>query len=881
MIRVPLSWLKDYVDITLSPEELAAGLTLRGLEVGAIIRTGKEWDKVIVGQVVKLEKHPNADRLVVLQVNGGDREYQVVTGAWNLKEGDKIPLALPGAKLIDGHKLVDEQAEGKRTPPLLQGELPYFNVKAGKMRGLESQAVAVAALELGVSEDFEGIVVLDPEAPVGAPLEEVLGEVILDIELSPNLGRALSMVGVAREVAAMTGQKARFPKIAVYEEGTPIKERMSVTVEATNLCSRFSLMLIEDVKIGPSPEWMQRRLTAAGMRPVNNIVDVTNYVMLEIGQPLHAFDADTIHGGKIIVRRAAPDEKIETIDHKERELNPDIVTVADADRVVSIAGVMGGADTEVSDTTTNVALEGANWNPANIRQTARGMFATVSEAGKRFERSVDIELATVGVRRGIQLMHELAGGTVAKGIIDVYPHPQMPHIIELPLSEIKRILGITIPRDEVIKMLEALEFEVAELRQDGSYQFRNDSSQYTIMVSETAVTPDVLIVRVPTYRNDVTIKADLIEEVARQYGYDKIPETRLRGELPKQLVNTTFQFEGKLREILTGSGLNEVITYPIVSIESLKNLHAAVNPENRATEQGAGPHLHHLNWTDPSRLLKLANPLSAEHEYMRPTLVGSLLEVVAENRRFIDTVKIFELGRVYLPQPEQPLPSERRTLAIAMTGVRQPLSRFHPKVNGPQDMVDFFDLKGVLETLMDHLGIPAQTVEYEAEAAGDAPAFHPGRTAAIYVRNGKERKLLGLAGEVHPRVVEAFGLEALERVAVAELDVEVLLPLVQRPQYKTVTRLPVVTQDLAIVVRDELPAGQVQALIKETGGKLMTEVTLFDLYRGAPIPEGKKSLAFRLSFYPQDKTLTEDEVTKIRQRIEGRLVRELGAETRG
>ncbi len=897
MIKVPLSWLRDYVNLTLSPEELAAGLTLRGLEVAEIIRVGQDWDKVVVGQVEKIEKHPNADRLVVLQVSDGNTVYQVVTGAFNLKEGDKIPLALPGAKLIDGHKLVDEQAAGKRTAPLLaSGDLPYFTVKAGKMRGMESTAVAVAALELGISEDFDGIVVLNTEFPVGETLAAVLGDIILDIELSPNLGRALSMIGIAREVAAMTGEKVYLPEIQVTEGGPPVTEKISVNIEDPDLCPRYSLMVIEGVKIGPSPDWMQNRLSGAGIRPINNIVDITNYVMLEIGQPLHAFDYDDIAGKQIIVRRATPGEKIQTIDHKDHELASDVLLIADAERGIAMAGVMGGADSEVKDTTVNVALEGANFDPANVRKTGRGLFSTVSEAAKRFERSVDIELTTLGVRRGIQLMQELAGGTVNRGIIDVYPQPRSPHTIELPLSEIPRILGITIPRDEVVKMLEALEFEIAELRSDGSYQFRNDNKQYTIMVSETVSNSDLLMVRVPTYRNDVIIKADLIEEIARQYGYDKIPESRLKGELPPQVPNLAYEFEDKLREILTSSGLFEIITYPLVSLDSLKNLHAALGDSAPQADPG-GPHLHHLHWTDPKDLMMLANPLSSEHEVMRPTMLGSTLEIVAENRRFVDRVTVFEIGRVYLKKEGELLPDERRTLSLAMTGRRAPLSRFNPKV-AEADRMDFFDLKGVLEHLLERLNLAQTEVQFEPVAAGDHPALHPGRAVEIFesepaksaskksdtwidkLETTAGRKRLGYLGEIHPKVAEAFGLAPQERLVVGELDLELLLPLVERERYQAVTRMPVILQDMAIVVSDETPAGKVQKLIQETGGKLLKEVTLFDIYRGKPVPEGKKSLAFRLAFHPVDKNLTEEEVSKIRQRIEGRLAREVGAETR-
>lgn len=869
MIKVPISWLKEYIDITWTPEEIAAGLTLRGLEVEAIIRVGAEWDKIVVGEVVSVEKHPNADKLVVVQGTDGKQEYQIVTGAWNLKPGDKFPLALPGAKLIDGHKLVDEKAAGKRTGDLLSGELPYFTVKGGKLRGLESQAVAVAALELGVSEDFDGIVVLDPTAPVGAPLQEVLGETILDIDLSPNLGRALSMIGIAREVSAMTGVPYRMPKIQVVEDGPPVSKKIKVEVQATDLCPRFSLMMIEGVKIGPSPEWMQRRLRAADQPVINNVVDITNYVMLEVGQPLHAYDYDDLHGKQIIVRRAKPGEQVETIDHIERTLNPEVLIIADAERSIGLAGVMGGADTEIKDTTVNVALEGAHWNAFNIRQTARGLFDKVSEAAKRYERTVDVELTTVGVRRAIQLMQQYAGGKVAKGMIDLYPQPQRPRVIEFPLSEIKRLLGIDVPTEEVNKMLHALEFDVAQVRTDGAYQFGSEENPMIIVVSEEKVhlSGDILMVRVPTYRNDVTMVADLVEEIARQYGYDKIPETRLRGELPPQSANYAIMVDEKVRDILTGAGLNEVITYPLVSLEDLRKLHIA------GTSNGT----HHLNWSDPAHLMRVVNSLSAEHEYMRPTLLASLLTTLSENRRFVDQVSIFEVGQIYLPREDELLPEERRTLTLAMTGPRLPLSRHNPNLK-ETERFDFFDMKGVIEELLARLDLPVSEISYKPLTTGDSPVLHPGRAAGIYIGPNEQR--LGILGEAHPLVVEAFGLPA-DRVAIAEIDLAALPALIQSEIYQAVTRLPAMTQDLAVIVAEDTPAGRIQALIRETGGKLLTEVTLFDLYRGKPIPEGKKSLAYRLTFQPQSKTLTEDEVTRLREKIEKRLTRDVAAEFRG
>lgn len=866
MIKVPLSWLKDFIDIDdkkWSPEALAAGLTLRGLEVEGIIRTGAEWDKIVVGQVLSTAKHPNADRLGVVQTTDGQKTYQVITGAMNLKPDDKIALALPGAKLIDGHAL---EREGKVEGALKhKDDLPRFVVKTGKMRGVESDAVACAEFELGLSEYFVDIMVLDPDAPVGAPLAEVLGDIILDLDLSPNLGRALSILGVAREVAAMTGQKIKMPRIEVEENGEPIEGRLSVTVEATDLCPRFAAMLIENVKIGPSPKWMQKRLQMTDQPVINNVVDVTNYVMLELGQPLHAYDYAYLHGHELIVRRARPGEPLEFIDHKERELNSEMVVVADHERGLGLAGVMGGLDSEIRDDTTQVALEGARWDAFNIRQTARGL-GVVSEAAKRYERTVDINLPPIAVRRAAQLMQQIAGATVAKGLIDVYPEPQGERVLELPMSEISRLLGIEVPKEQVITMLEALDFQTAQAGGQGDYHFGEDLDETIILTTQTT-NQETLLVRIPTYRNDVTIKADLVEEIARMYGYDKIPETQLRGELPRQTSDRPLLMDDKVREILTGGGLNEVITYTLLSLEDLKRLYVAAGPDTKPIV---------LRWQNPQHLLQVINPSSNEHEYMRPTLLSSLLNAVGENRRFVEQVFLFELGRVYLPQSDQPLPDERRTVTMAMVGPRHESSRFLANPKSPEG-VDFFDLKGLIETMLERLDV--KDITFEPAEPNAVPWFHPGRVAAIYLGTGPQRQQIGIVGEAHPQVVAAFKIPAA-RVAMAELDLATILSYVQPEIYRRVTRVPATVQDLAVIVDDDIPAARIEYLIRETGGKLLVGTTLFDLYRGKPIPEGKKSLAYSLAFQAEATTMTEEEATKLRQKIEKRLQREIGAEFR-
>jgi phenylalanyl-tRNA synthetase beta chain len=819
MIKVPISWLKDFVDIVWTPEEIAAGLTLRGLEVEGIIKVGEDWDKVVVGKVISAADHPNADRLAVVQISDGRQTYQVITGAKNLKPGDKCPLALPGAKLIDGHKLHDEgRIEGALKKR--RNELPSFTVKTGKMRGVDSNAVACAELELGLSEAFDEIMVLDNDAPIGEPLQKVLGDTIIELDISPNLGRALSIYGVAREVAAMTDQKVRFPEIHYEETGAPVEQKINVEIK-TELCPRFSMMVLEGIKLGASPQWMQRRLRATDQPVINNIVDVTNYVMLEIGQPLHSFDYDQIGGKKLIIRRAEPGEKLETIDHVVRELNPEIVVVADANRSRALAGVMGGVDSEISDTSVNIALEGASWNAFNIRATSREMFSKQSEAAKRFERTVDVDLTVKGVQRGIQLMQMIAGGTICKGIIDVYPDPKPLRTVDLPLREIQRLLGITVPKADVISMLEKLEFQMEDLG-------------------------DALRVTVPGYRNDVNIKADLVEEVARQHGYDKIPETRLRGELPAYQTKYELVLDANIRKALIGCNISEVVTYSLISRESLQM----------------------VGYTEDN-LVTVTNPLSSEFEVMRPTMLPSLLRVMAENRRFNDQVFVYEIGRTYLTS--SPLAIETRTLSIGMSGTRTNLSRFTPLKNPEQ--VDFFDLKGVLEEMFSRINLKGVTFERMPEDGN--VNLHPGRAAFILVKGER----VGFIGEVHPKVADKFELP-MERVAVAEINLEKVLPHISLETYRNVPRLQTISQDVAIILAEDKLAVEVEKLIRETGGKMLVNITLFDIYRGKPIPAGKKSLAYRLFFQPEDRTLTEAEISKLREKIEKRLTRELGAEFR-
>ncbi|MFQ5857681.1 MAG: phenylalanine--tRNA ligase subunit beta, partial [Anaerolineae bacterium] len=807
-MKVPISWLKDYVEISVSIEELAERLTLAGLEVADIEYVGAEWerDRIFVGEILETKPHPNADRLVLAVVEyGGAEPMTVVTGAPNLKVGDsglKAPFGTVGARVINGY------AE----------ELEHIRIKPARIRGVRSEGMLLSEKELGLSDDHSGVLLLDEDAPVGTPLADYLGDTVLDFDLTPNLARCFSVIGVAREVAALTGQKVSNPSYEAVMEGQPIEGQVKIEIENPDHCPRFTVTLIRDIEIGPSPRWLQRRLLLAGMRPINNIVDVTNYVMLETGQPLHAFDWDVLvrraaESGQpthpatgeavptIIMRTAEPGEKLTTLDDVERALQPDDILVTDTAGSLSIAGIMGGAESEVSEETRNVLLEAANWNNISMRRTA-GYHKLSSEAGARFGRGVHPAEALRGNLRAIELMRQLAGGTVEQGVVDAYPAPPEPVSVELSTPAVERSLGMHFERDKIAGILEALEFDVSPV------------DETTIR----AVAPD--------HRLDVAGPHDLVEEVARIYGYDRLPSTLPSDELPPQRTNWPLVREEQVRDILVGAGLQEVITYPLLNIER----EAALSTNEHAK-------------VDPESYLTLTNPISPERASLRHTLLASLLEVTRDNLRFRDRVAVFEVGRIYLPTGDGQLPEEPRRLGIVMTGPRWMAGW----LGGSDGSMDFFDLKGVVEALLVRLHI--ERVEFEA---GEHTALHPGRTAMLSI-GGQE---VGVLGELHPIVRERFDLPD-QPVAVAEIDLDALLEHVKEEGlYETISRYPAVEQDIALVVDEDVPAAQVRDLIREAGGELLRRVELFDVYTGAQIPGGKKSLAYSLTYQAQDRTLT-------------------------
>jgi phenylalanyl-tRNA synthetase beta chain len=843
-MKVPVSWLKDFVDISdLSVEEIARRLTLAGLEVEEIHyvgwtmpedaaqdqhssalhefkTTGLTWDreKIVVAEIREVNPHPNADRLVLCELFDGILQHTVLTGAPNLfeyKGKGPLPKPIKVAYAKEGTTLYDGHVEG----------LVLMTLKRTKIRGVESDSMVCSEKELGISEEHEGIMILDDDAPVGTPLADYMGDAVLSIDILPNMARNVNILGIARELAALTGKSLKRPEIMLSTGGESIEGKVSIQIEVPELNPRFVLGLIREVKLAPSPYWVQRRLKLAGIRPINNIVDATNYAMVEIGEPLHAFDYDVLvkrAKGKpvtISTRMARAGEKLMTLDDVDRQLQPSNVLVCDSAGALSIAGVMGGAESEVTQETRNVLLEGAAWNFINIRRTANA-HNLPSEASYRFSRGVHPALAEQGVRRGLEWMQKWSGGQVAPGLVDNYPLPPKDPLVEIAPRDARRLIGIDLSVEEIVAELERIEFEC---QVDG----------------------DKVIVRTPPFRMDigegVIGQADVLEEVARLYGYDKIPETHLADPLPPQIGNPEYEWNERVRDLLVSLGLQEVVNYRLTA------------PEREAGLGLSGDYV------------RIANPISPEKSVLRRSLLASVLDVVERNARLRDSLAFFEIGPVFEPDADD-LPAEIHKLAIAMTGRRQDLS--WDMQSGPD--LDFYDLKGVVEALIQ--GLHLSNVEY---APAEHPAFHPGKSARVSVA-GQE---IGLLGEIHPLVQERFEFGDAPVLA-AEFDLNLLRQAQSAIQVEPVPAYPPVLEDIAVIVDEAIPAAQVDGLIRQTGGKTLTRVRLFDVYRGAQIGDGKKSLAYSLTYQAPDRTLTDEEAAAIRNKIVRRLEHELGAKLR-
>lgn len=835
-MRVPISWLKEYVDVTLSVQEVDDLLTNAGLEVKGVERYGVagadlEWDaeKILLGQILTVKQHPNADRLVLAEIDyGADEPETVVTGAPNLfqflEQGDVrelnlySPIALEGATLYDGHK-----EEPKLT-----------TLKGRELRGIYNKSMLCSEKELGMSEEHEGIILIykgaqSPDYQAGAPLVDVLGDVVLEIDIIPNIARCASILGVAREYAALTNQPLREPSYDLVTEGKAGKHPVTIHTEEPELNPRFVGIVIEGVSQSASPYWMQHRLKMAGQRPINIVVDISNYVMLEMGQPNHTFDYDFLRQRadgpvQLITRLPHEGETLKTLDGKEHKLGESHILVTDPQGNLSLGGIMGGFDSEIQPETTNVLLEAAAWNFINIRKTSTSL-GIFTEASFRFSRGVHPSQAMLGAKRAAELLRVLAGGTVSPDIVDYYPLPSEPVIVELPVTYVRRLSGLDVTAVDIRNYLQRLAFTVETINEE------------------------TLRVTVPDHRMDIEGPHDLVEEVCRVVGYANIPMTVLADTLPPQRGNDALEGEEHVKDILVMQGLSELITYRPTSVEYEQKLYV-----------GAG---------DQRPYVTITNPSSEERGVMRHSLLGAALEVAARNSRFLSRVSIFEIGPVYLVNPDAVLPDEQQKLAIVLSGQRQEQNW----QDSAPPLYDFYDLKGVLENLFAklHVDVTFEGVEHET--------YRPGRSAKLLL--GKQE--IGLMGEIHPLVIEALDMqvEAQQAVLGAELDVTALVNAIPVAyDFDPISSYPAVHEDIAILVDASIPAETVAQKIQDAGGFFLQKVELFDLYEGKQVPEGQKSLAYHLTFQSPHKTLKDKDVSKSRKRIIGTLAKQLGAKLR-
>jgi phenylalanyl-tRNA synthetase beta chain len=801
-MRISISWLSELVEVPYSAPELAERLTLAGFEVERIERLGEGVQGVVVAQIRESVRHPNADKLSVTRVDiGGSALVQVVCGAKNYEVGDKVPFAAVGVRLPNG-----------------------VEIRQATLREVESFGMLCSGKELGLSEDASGLLILEPSATVGAPLARTLGleDSVLEIDVTPNRPDALSHLGMAREVSVLAGKPLRPPQVKLAEARAAAAERIKIRIEDPIRCPRYGARVVEDLVIGPSPAWMANRLKACGVRPINNVVDVTNYVLLEYGQPLHAFDLDRVGGAEIVVRLAKPGEKLTTLDGKERILDPEDLLICDRDHPQVLAGVMGGSESEVSPTTRRVLLEAANFQPITVRRSAK-RHGLHTESSHRFERGMDINAIPAALDRAASLIAEVARGTVLKGRVDVYPRPAEPKKVTLRYQRVSDLLGTEVPAKESHRILEALGF-VGRPERDGR-----------------------AIYAVPSFRVDVEREQDLIEEVGRIRGYDSIPNALPRGVSELAPEPKESEAERRARLALAGAGFNEVINYSFVSPRELMALEA---PEGIA----------------------LKNPLSVEQSMMRTTLYAGLLQNLAQNLRHqAETVRLYELGRIYLPGSPtadrlEPVAAEELRLSGILSGRRDGRTW-----TAKEATMDFFDAKGAVEGVLSALSIRGAKFE-----SVEVRSLHPRASAVLRSSSGSE---IGTLGELHPKIAKRLGVPP--GVYLFELDAQKLYALANLvPAYQPVWRYPPVLRDLAVVVPISLENEKVRQVILEVGQPLVEEALIFDVYTGKPIPEGKKNVAYAILYRAPERTLTDIEVNEAHQRIIAELNQRLGGALR-
>ncbi|MFR1074915.1 MAG: phenylalanine--tRNA ligase subunit beta [Romboutsia timonensis] len=792
---VPLKWLRDYVDIDIDTQEFADMMTMTGSKVEKVDFFGKETNGVEVCKILEIEQHPDADRLKVTKVEVANGEIlQIVTNATNIKVGDYVPVARIGA--------------------VLPGD---FKIKKGKLRGVLSEGMFCGAEELTIPSAFvedhkkDGIYILDHQDSfeLGMDVRDVLGinDALIEFEITSNRPDCRSIIGIAREAAVTLGKELKYPEIKVQA----CDEEMSFEIDIqTDLCKRYCGRVVKDVKVGPSPYWMQRKLIEAGMRPISNIVDITNYVMLELGQPLHAFDLDDIKYNKMTVKMAEEGEKFTTLDGVERTLTSDMLVIGNQDKTLDLAGIMGGENSEIKDTTTSIFIEGASFAKENIRATSKKL-GLRTEASSRFEKGIDINLAEEAVNRACQLIEELGCGTVLNGMLDYYPQKEEVQKVTVNPVRINKLLGVNVPMDQFINILESLEFKC------------------------NLVSSEVLELEVPTFRLDITEDADILEEIARIYGYDNIPSASLEGNATAGVKTDKQKFIDNVKSNSIACGLNEILTYSFVSPRGVDKINLPADDEKR-------------------NFVKIMNPLGEETSVMRTTLIPNMLDVISTNiSHKVEEVSAFECGNTFIPQ--EGLPIETKKYCVGMYGKE----------------VDFFVLKGVIESVLNNVGLKG----YEIEPETTNLTFHPGRCAKIVYNN----IYIGTFGELHPDVIENYNLG--QRVYVAEINIDTVFEnLNLTKSYNPLPKYPSTSRDIALIVKDEVFVKQIEDIIKANGEDLVESYKLFDVYKGAQIEEGHKSIAYSITYRSKDKTLTDEDVAKVHEKILSELSEKLNANLR-
>ena len=806
-MKVTVNGLKQYVDFDWTVEELTERLTMLGLEVEGVETVGGGYDGIVVAEVLESKPHPDADKLSVCQVADGQGTRQIVCGAKNFKVGDKVPMILPGSSL-----------------PAKPGEKP-FTIKVGKLRGVESCGMMCSGSELGVTEDSDGLMILDANATVGQPFAEYLGcaeqDVVLDLEVTPNRPDYNSVIGIAREIAALTGNPLKWPEVDPAEKGEAVESLVSVRIDDAEKCPRYQARVIKGVKIGPSPNWLKQALEKVGVRSISNVVDVTNFVMLEIGQPLHAFDLSLLKKSgnnlpTVVVRTASDKEPFTTLDDQSHELDSEMLLIADETQGIALAGVMGGLNTEINDQTTDVLLESACFHPGNIRRTSK-LLELRTDASYRFERGADVEICDWASRRAAQLILATAGGTLCQGVVDVYPGKTEPQTIALRYAKTDALLGISIPAEEQKRLLESIELKCVE----------SDATSCKVQI--------------PTYRVDLKREIDLIEEVTRLYGVDRIPSTPPRGAHGSNEFDSEHDQLMEARQLLTSMGLFETQGQTLIAESDAKRV--------------------------ANDCVALEYPLSSDMNVLRPSLLPGLLDVLRHNVNHRNTdVAVFEVGRVFLPDENQT--RESRRVAIAWTGSRQ-LGFW--KGGAKAEKVDVFDLKGLVDTFLDTFGI--RGFSWRTETCEQNEFFVEKASLCL----GKN--VLGTIGQLMPLIARDYDIK--DSVFMAELDLERLVAMrVSSRSFKALPAYPSVRRDIAMLVDETTTHADVNQAVKKAKINQLDSVEVFDIFRGKNVPEGKKSVAYTFVYRDPETTLTDNQVNKAHDQLVQYLQKALGAEMR-